>query len=255
MMVCDADLVALQETLYTSSNATRRWLHCTRRDWIFESLRRCALPTYTRALEVGPGSGVYLPVLAKLFAEVFATDIEAAFLKHSMPLLESHPNIHLVADDITASILPPQSFDLILCTEVVEHIENSFEAIVGMKRLLKPGGVLVLSTPQRYSPLELAAKIAFLPGIIKLVRRIYAEPILETGHINLMTAREVERQLEGAGFLVSERHKSGMYLPLIAEFCGESGLRLEQWLEEHLRGKPGDGLLWTQYYIAHAASQ
>lgn len=254
-MASEAELVALQETLYTSSNATRRWLHCTRRNWIFESLRRCVVPTRARALEVGPGSGVYLPVLAKLFAEVFATDIEVAYLKHAVPLLQCHPNLHLVTDDITASTLPPQSFDLILCTEVVEHIANSSAAIAGMWRLLKPGGVLVLSTPQRYSPLELAAKVAFLPGIIQLVRRIYREPILETGHINLMTAREVERQLVGAGFLISERYKSGMYLPLIAEFCGKSGLKLEQWLEEHLLGKPGEGLLWTQYYIAHAASR
>ncbi|SFC26750.1 Methyltransferase domain-containing protein [Polaromonas sp. OV174] len=253
-MVCDTDLVALQETLYTSSNVTRRWLHCTRRNWIFQSLRRYALPTHTRALEVGPGSGVYLPVLAKLFAEVFATDIEVAFLKHSTPLLKSHQNIHLVVDDITASALPPQSFDLILCTEVIEHIENSFEAILGMKRLLKPGGILILSTPQRYSPLELAAKIAFLPGVINIVRRIYGEPILETGHINLMTSREVEHQLNSAGFLVSERHKSGIYLPLIAEFSGESGLKLEKWLEKKLRGKLGDGLLWTQYYIAHTVN-
>lgn len=73
----------------------------------------------------------------------------------------------------------------------------------------------MLSTPQRYSPLELAAKIAFLPGIIKLVRRIYREPILETGHINLMTASTVRRQLSKAGFDVEEHHQSGLYLPMI----------------------------------------
>jgi 2-polyprenyl-3-methyl-5-hydroxy-6-metoxy-1,4-benzoquinol methylase len=151
--------------------------------------------------------------------------------------------------------LPPQSFDLILCTEVVEHIADSSAAIAGMGRLLKPGGIMILSTPQPYSPLELAAKIAFLPGIIQIVRHIYGEPILETGHINLMTGREVERQLADAGFLISERHKSGMYLPLVAEFCGEMGLKLEQWLEERLRGTLVDGLLWTQYYVARAAAR
>jgi SAM-dependent methyltransferase len=242
--------VALQETLYRSSNPTRRWLHCSRRDWIVDALQRHAHGA--RALEVGPGSGIYLPVLARLFAEVVATDIEAAYLEHAAPLRHSLPNLQLAPDDICASAMPAASFDLILCTEVIEHIASSPAALRGMRRLLKPGGVLVLSTPQRYSPLELAAKVAFLPGVIQLVRRVYREPILETGHINLMTARIVQRQLREAGFEVRERHQSGMYLPLAAEFGGASALRLEQWLERRLRGSIGAGLLWTQYYVAGA---
>jgi SAM-dependent methyltransferase len=251
----ETELVALQQTLYRSSNPTRRWLHCSRRDWIVEALPRCAPPAHARALEVGPGAGIYLPLLASLFAEVFATDIETAFLKHAAPLRHSLPKLQLVLDDICASTMPPHSFDLILCSEVIEHIADSRAALGGMRRLLKPGGVLLLSTPQRYSPLELAARVAFLPGVVQLVRRIYGEPILETGHINLMTRRTVERQLAGAGFEVLERFQSGMYLPLIAEFGGAAGLKLEQWLERKLRGTAGGGLLWTQYYIARAACQ
>lgn len=251
-MASESELVALQETLYRSSNPTRRWLHCTRRDWIVAALARCTPLAHARALEVGPGSGIYLPVLARLFGEVVATDIETAFLKHAAPLRHSLPNLQLVQDDICASGLPAHSFDLILCTEVIEHIADSAAALRGMRRLLKPGGVLLLSTPQRYSPLEMTARIALLPGVIQLVRRIYNEPILETGHINLMTARTVERQLNESGFDVIERHRSGMYLPLVAEFGGANALRLEQWLERKLRGSIGACLLWTQYYIAGA---
>ena len=252
-MASDTELVALQETLYRSNNPTRRWLHCTRRDWIVDALQRHAPSPPARALEVGPGSCIYLPVLARLFDQVVATDIEAAFLKHAAPLRDSLPNLQLALDNICDSTLPPASFDLILCTEVVEHIADSSAALRGMRRLLKPGGVLVLSTPQRYSPLEQAARIAFLPGVIGLVRRIYKEPVLETGHVNLMTARTLQAQLHDAGFALHEQHRSGLYLPLLAEFGGMRGLRLEQWLEARLRGTAGDWLLWTQYYIARAA--
>ena len=252
-MACESELVALQETLYRSRNPTRRWLHCSRRDWIIDALARHAPAGPARALEVGPGSCVYLPVLARLFGGVVASDIEAAFLQHAAALQHGLPNLELVLDNICDSALPPASFDLILCTEVVEHIADSRAALHGMRRLLKPGGVLVLSTPQRYSPLEQAARIAFLPGVIDLVRRIYREPVLETGHINLMTARTVQRQLREAGFALREQHRSGMYLPLLAEFGGASALRFEQWLERKLRGTMGAGLLWTQYYIAGAA--
>jgi len=253
-MASPSELVALQETLYRSGNPTRRWLHCVRRDWIMAALRRHACHG-GRALEIGPGCGVYLPLLAGLFGEVVAADIESAYLEHAARLRQSLPNLALVRDDVCTSALPQQGFDLILCTEVIEHIEDSAAALRGMRRLLKPGGVLVLSTPQRYSPLELAAKIAFLPGVIRLVRRIYREPVLETGHINLMTARTVQRQLREAGFEVMEQHRSGMYLPLVAEFWGEHGLKVLQRLERQLCGGAGSDLLWTQYYVARGAAR
>jgi len=51
-------LVELQETLYSSKNPTRRWLHCSRRDWIFKALKKYAyLSNQKSALEVGPGAG------------------------------------------------------------------------------------------------------------------------------------------------------------------------------------------------------
>lgn len=250
-MASPTELVALQETLYRSDNPTRRWLHCIRRDWIMGALRRHARPGGA-ALEVGPGCGVYLPVLAGLFGQVTAADIEPAYLQHAAGLCQTLPNLALVRDDVCASGLQAQGFDLVLCTEVIEHIPDSAAALRGMRRLLKPGGVLVLSTPQRYSPLELAAKIAFLPGVIQLVRRVYREPVLETGHVNLMTAHTVQRQLRDAGFGIVEQHRSGMYLPLLAEFGGERGLQCLQWLERQLRDGAGRNLLWTQYYIARA---
>lgn len=39
------------------------------------------------------------------------------------------------------------SFDVIVCTEVLEHTLQPFDAVAEIHRLLKPGGVLVLSTP------------------------------------------------------------------------------------------------------------
>ncbi len=251
-MSTEQELVELQQTLYTSSNPTRRWLHCTRRDWIIDALRRTAGEYHHRAIEVGPGSGVYIPILAQLYDEVVGLDIEQAYLNHLSHLSGIHQNLELKVDDITASKLPNATFDLILCTEVIEHIQDSPSALREMHRLLRPGGTLILTTPQCYSPLELTAKVAFLPGIIDLVRLIYREPILETGHINLMTDKQVKQQLEQAGFKIRESYKSGMYLPLVAEFLGTTGLRFEQWLESKLRGSILDGLLWTQFYIGVA---
>jgi 2-polyprenyl-3-methyl-5-hydroxy-6-metoxy-1,4-benzoquinol methylase len=246
-------LVDLQETLYTSRNPTRRWLHLTRRARIEKTVRAVAeRGEHARALEVGPGSGIYLSLLAELFDEVVAADVEPAFLTRAAELARAHPNLTAVADDITSSELPPGSFDLVLCSEVIEHVADSPAALAAIHRLLRPGGYLVLSTPQRHSPLEVAGRVAFLPGVIDLVRLVYREPILATGHINLLTRAEALAQLRAAGFQVEESAQTGLYIPLVAEFTGRFGLKLEQWLERRIVGGRLSGLLWVQYHLARA---
>jgi 2-polyprenyl-3-methyl-5-hydroxy-6-metoxy-1,4-benzoquinol methylase len=247
-MYTSQQLLDLQHTLYASSNPTRRWLHCSRRDWILEQINTTGKGVL-RALEVGPGSGIYLPALAAVANQLVAADIEAAYLEQAQGFRETLGNLECILDDITNTGLEPASFDLILCTEVIEHIPDVPAALAGLEHLLAPGGKLILSTPQKYSPLELCARIAFLPGVIQLVRMVYREPIIETGHISLQTEKQLRRALDGAGLRVESTHKSGFYLPLVAEFMGETGRKCLAWCESRLRGSFASGLLWTQYWV------
>lgn len=250
------ELVRLQETLYNSRNPTRRWLHRTRKDWIVQKLGRFACEEgKVRVLEVGIGSGIYLPILSGLFDQVVAIDIEDSYIDNAITMTKDLTNVSIIKDDITETGLDEKSFDLVLCSEVIEHIYDSNKALAGMQRLLKNGCPLILSTPQPWSPLELLSRIAFLPGVIDIVREIYKEPILKTGHINLMTEKKLTRQLADNRFRIRERHKSGLYLPLIAEFAGETGLRLEKWVESRIHKKPLEWILWTQYYVAEPESR
>jgi SAM-dependent methyltransferase len=244
------ELLRLLDTLYNSRNPTRRWLHCTRRDWIIAKLRELARVRSQRALEVGFGAGVYLPTLAETFAEVTATDVDRAHLRHAQSVLDSYSNLRLATDDITDSKLPASSFDVILCSEVLEHIPATDRVVAGLRRLLAPGGFLLLSTPQRYSLMELACRIAFLPGVIGLVRRIYGEAIFETGHVNLLTERQLRRSLAAHGFTIREQFKSGLYIPMLAEFGSERAQQIAQALEQRVRRGRLSFALWTQYYVA-----
>ena len=247
-MYTDQELLELQETLYSSRNPTRRWLHCSRRDWIQSTIARIGSNSF-RALEIGPGSGVYLPALAEVADKVIASDVEEAYLDNARELARRIPKLDCIKDDITNTKLEGGSFDLILCTEVVEHIENSRAALAGLAFLLSPNGNIILTTPQRYSPLEIFAKVAFLPGIIQLVRLIYREPIIPTGHINLLTEGKLREQIAAAGLEIHDFYKSGLYLPVIAEIAGDSGQNFLQWCERKLRGSALSWLLWTQYYV------
>ncbi len=248
----ESQLIALLETLYNSRNPTRRWLHCTRRDWLLAKIADCARERPGRALEIGFGAGVYLRALANHYNEVVGTDLNQSQLEHARARNADLANLHVLIDDITDSHLPAHSFDLVLCSEVLEHIRDTNRAIAGIRRVVAPGGLLIVSTPQRHSLMELACKLAFMPGVINLVRRVYGEAVFETGHLSLMTEQQMTSALESAGFHIRQRYKSGLYLPLVAEFAGITGLRLERWLEERLRDSFLSWILWTQYYVAQA---
>jgi ubiquinone/menaquinone biosynthesis C-methylase UbiE len=52
-----------------------------------------------------------------------------------------------IISDITAIPQPDGSFDAIMCIEVFEHIPNPIMAIKEFSRLLKPGGILIITAP------------------------------------------------------------------------------------------------------------
>lgn len=201
-------------------------------------------------MEIGPGCGVYLPTLAGLADVVVATDIEPRFLENAAVEFAHLANLSLVADDICESKLELASFDIVLCTEVIEHIADSPSVLRSAAALLRPGGVLVLSTPQRWSPLELVARVALRRGFIKIVRAVYREPVLDMGHINVLGSRQLAEQVVAAGLTIESRHSAGVYVPLLAELGGDRAQRFAAWLEPLLRRSPLRTLLWTQHLVA-----
>jgi ubiquinone/menaquinone biosynthesis C-methylase UbiE len=246
-------MFALQQTLYTSRNPTRRTLHCTRRDWMIDAIGRYGTGV-RRALEVGPGSGVYLPTLTSTARHVVALDIESAYLDRLVDMRCEHDTLQLVRDDITRSSFADGSFELVVCSEVVEHIRDSTAALREMRRILVDDGTLILSTPQRYSTLEVASAVAFMPGFIQLARRVYKEAVIKAGHINLLTRRKLREQLAISGFVPVEEWVSGMYLPGVAEALGTRALSIQAAFERKIRGTPLEHALWTQFVVARPSA-
>ena len=242
--------VQLQATIYESRNETRRWLHQTRKAHIAQLIERYGTGSL-KAMEIGPGSGVYLPILCETSKHVTAIDIHAGHLEVAKGLQHSLPNLDVVECDVI-EYRSEESFDLILCSEVIEHLVESESTLASLASLLSDDGFLILSTPQRYSTLEVCAKVAFLPGILQIVRLAYREAVEPLGHINLLTEKQLNGQTERAGFVTVESFKSGFYLPIVAELMGKAGRCWLQSMEHTLRGERFSwlsSLLWTQYRV------
>ena len=112
-------------------------------------------PPSGRVLELGCGMGHLLSWLTDRY-HVFGSDINPWALsqaKHNVP--EGH-FVLLSADEICA--FPVAAFDIVIAKHVVEHLSHPEQAISEMSRVLKPGGLLILATPNLSSPMRMRKK-------------------------------------------------------------------------------------------------
>ncbi len=100
------------------------------------------LPAGSRVLDVGAGACPY----RALFAHCDYRTQDLAPLKGEQLRQGRYGQIDYVGD-ATAIPAPDAEFDAILCTEVLEHLPEPIRVIHEMGRLLKPGGVLLLTAP------------------------------------------------------------------------------------------------------------
>jgi 2-polyprenyl-3-methyl-5-hydroxy-6-metoxy-1,4-benzoquinol methylase len=237
--------IAFQARLYTDPNPTRRGLHLDRRAWV-ETVAAPHVGPGRTALEVGIGCGVFTRFLAERGATVTAIDINQAFLDG----VAGVAGITTINADATRP-LPIAPVDFALCSEVLEHVpsDRSLAMLHSLHAALKPGGHLLLTTPQRFATVELMARLFRIPLVLALARRIYGTAE-ELGHINLLTQAQLGEQLAAAGFEIIRHDRFGFYLPVIAEFGGTAGRTLLRGIERLIRPIPGlRGLIWTQAYL------
>lgn len=234
--------IAFQSNLYDSANPTRRWLHNARREWVMQTIEQVA-PSQPFFLEVGIGCGIYTTWMAHR-GKVTALDINPDFVAAA----NQFPSVNALVSDIMTSVFPP-SHDVAVCSEVIEHIPDSQAALRNIRASLKPGGYLILTTPNSYSTMELAARLLAFGPVVKLARKIYGESVDDLGHINRLTHSQLRAQIDAAGLTVVRQTDLAFYIPVVAEFFGQAGQRICQWFANRLRGTALSGLLWTQCWV------
>jgi ubiquinone/menaquinone biosynthesis C-methylase UbiE len=85
------------------------------------------------------------------------------------------------------------TFDAIVCSEVLEHVENYLAILQEIRRILKPGGQLSVSVP-RYWPEKICWWLSD------------AYHQVEGGHIRIFKAKQLRQQIENCGFEFSKKH-------------------------------------------------
>ena len=161
----------------------------------FTTLRRVeALKRYNRflwdlvqpfvgrhVLEIGSGTGLMTRYLAQR-ERVLATDIDREYVELLSRQFADNPNVSVRQLDLATldgdageNGIPHHAFDTVVCSNVLEHIQDDHRALVALREVLEPGGRVVLIVPalqglygeidraihhyRRYSRDEITAKL------------------------------------------------------------------------------------------------
>lgn len=158
------------------------------RDWLFD--RVCGRLVRGAVAEVGSGIGTFTSLLLDGADSVLALEPDPACRSALQRSLGSDPRLRVVAEGVPGSRALAEAgagagaggFDLVVCQNVLEHVDDHVAALAEMGAALRPGGTLALLVPA--GP------------------RLYGVLDLAYGHRRRYTGEEVAALLERAGLAV-----------------------------------------------------
>ncbi|MFF0498624.1 class I SAM-dependent methyltransferase [Nocardia aobensis] len=141
-------------------------------------LERCAGAT---VLEAGSGEGYGANMIADVATRVIGLDYDTSAVEH---VRAAYPRVEMMQGNLAELPLDDASVDVVVNFQVIEHLWDQGQFLRECLRVLRPGGQLLISTPNR---------ITFSPG---------RDTPLNPFHTRELNAAELAELLEQAGFRV-----------------------------------------------------
>lgn len=138
-------------------------------------------PVTGRMLDVGCGDGTFTMVLGRGCREVYAIDVQENALECFRETVKDNSGFFISNMSASAMTYPNDYFDTIVTIETLEHVPDLAGACSEICRVLKRGGELLITVPNRWFPFEnhgmrigpkqIGGRIPLLPYLPWLHRR------------------------------------------------------------------------------------
>jgi 2-polyprenyl-3-methyl-5-hydroxy-6-metoxy-1,4-benzoquinol methylase/uncharacterized protein YbaR (Trm112 family) len=163
-----------------------------------------ALEPGDRFLEFGCGTAGMAAAAAARGVRATASDVAMRWMVLARKRLWElgHTDVALVCCAAEHAPFAPEAFDVVAASDVIEHVARPEDFVAACHDLLRPGGMLFLATPNRYSlglePHVRLWGVGFLP--LPLARR-YVRAVRKApyDHVRLLSARQLRRLLGARG--------------------------------------------------------
>lgn len=142
-----------------------------------------------RMLDIGCDTGTLLNMAKQAGWRPFGVELNKAAVEYAV----SRYGLEVFSGELSDASFPESEFDVVTLLFTIEHIYHPKDLLIEINRILKPGGIIYLTTPNYKN---IAVKLAQMMGFLnKKLDRI--DP---TGHPYIFTCRTMEALLEKTGF-------------------------------------------------------
>jgi ubiquinone/menaquinone biosynthesis C-methylase UbiE len=224
-----------------------------RQIYIEEMIESLALPRGAKVLDVGCGPGQLVLNLLKQGYDVKGVDISSGMVDEARMLVRANgfPEFNGTSvGDIEKLEFRDREFDVVVASGVIEYQNDDDVALKEMRRVLKPGGHLILNVTNKYSYLTISDNvwIAFkrLPGVRALVGTVRKgmlgdSRITDVPEHRTHSPRRFDRKLEEHGFkkVVHNYFRFNPFPTPIGSFFPSMSLSVGQKMEGLTRGPLG----------------
>ena len=100
-------------------------------------------------VDLASGEGYGAAWLAEVAHRVTGFDVDASTVEHARARYRHHANLEFAVADIQRVPLPDGVADVVTCFEAIEHVHEPELVVAEAARILRPGGVLLVSTPDK----------------------------------------------------------------------------------------------------------
>lgn len=153
------------------------------------------IPQGGRVLDAGCGRSLFTEIRPDWPFTVVAADVEEPLIRQRRAAFPAH---HWAVGSALPLPFRSQAFDALFAGELIEHLSDPADALAEFRRVLRPGGILILTTPNRRR----------LANVVDGSDR----PI-SPDHLSELSYDELHELLRSSGFVV--RRSSGLHLELM----------------------------------------
>lgn len=147
-----------------------------------------------RLLDLGCGDGNNLVWLSRFADRNYGSDYNLVRLVRAKA---QNPNATIFAADILDCLAEDNAFDIVFFNHVIEHITDDARALATIFRILKPGGLMVLGTPNEGA------------WWWQWAYRRDPESLKNSDHVHFYTAETIGEKVSRSGLALLETHHLG----------------------------------------------
>ncbi len=157
-----------------------------------------------KILDVGCASGWFLSQVKGKYSksECYGIDIHEKGIEYGS---KKYPSLHLKVGDAHGISYKTKTFDLVISTEVLEHVDDPGLVLTEIKRVLKKNGILVIELDSG----------SLLFSVVWFLWRLSKGSVWNHSHLHSFTVKKLYKLLKKSGFEIESQKRFNLGMAMV----------------------------------------